>query len=259
MGSFGQVSGLTTLCSDIRALARNWRRDTASFIWTRLSYQELTTLFLHDTIKQCWEFHYLGGEQRPSRVLGSSDFGLGVFLCLVSSWCLFLFCRPSLFRALGVTDTRHERYFTASALFRGRMSTKELDEQMLNFQYKNSSYLVEWIPNNIKSGVCYIPPIGLNLAVIFLGNTTARGSLRRYVKTGLLCRQGGVDSHGAPRVGLTGCDGGNGTPLSSLRCTSSTLSGCSPEVPAWLWPVRGGSWDSLSAGHRPRWRQIAQR
>ena len=26
--------------------------------------------------KQCWEFHYLGEEQRPSRVLGSSDFGL---------------------------------------------------------------------------------------------------------------------------------------------------------------------------------------
>ena len=97
-----KCSGQTTLCSDIRALATNWRRDTASFIWTRLSYQELTTLLLHDTIKQCWEFHNLGGEQRPSRVLGSSDFGLGVFLCLVSSWCLFLFCRSSLFRALGV-------------------------------------------------------------------------------------------------------------------------------------------------------------
>ena len=53
------------------------------------------------------------------------------------------------------------------------MSTKEHDEQMLNVQYKNSSYLVEWIPNNIKSGVCYIPPMGLNLAVTFLGNTTA--------------------------------------------------------------------------------------
>ena len=86
----------------------------------------------------------------------------------------------------------------------------------------------------------------------------SRDSLR-YVKTGLLCRQGGVDSHGAPRAGSTGSDGGNGTPLSSLRCTSSTSSGCSPEVPAWLWPVRGGCWDSLSAGHRPRWRPLAQR
>merc|ERR1711918_145321 len=44
----------------------------------------------------------------------------------------------------------------ATALFRGRMSTKELDEQMLNVQNKNSSYFVEWIPNNIKSSVCDI-------------------------------------------------------------------------------------------------------
>merc|ERR1719315_106353 len=30
----------------------------------------------------------------------------------------------------------------------GRMSMKEVDEQMLNIQNKNSSYFVEWIPNN---------------------------------------------------------------------------------------------------------------
>merc|ERR1712159_155736 len=37
-------------------------------------------------------------------------------------------------------DPRHGRYLTAAALFRGRMSTKEVDEQMLNVQNKNSSY-----------------------------------------------------------------------------------------------------------------------
>merc|ERR1712100_99815 len=42
-------------------------------------------------------------------------------------------------------DPRHGRYLTASTLFRGRMSTKEVDEQMLNVQNKNSSYFVEWI------------------------------------------------------------------------------------------------------------------
>jgi tubulin beta len=45
-------------------------------------------------------------------------------------------------------------------MFRGRMSTKEVDEQMLNVQNKNSSYFVEWIPNNIKASVCDIPPQG---------------------------------------------------------------------------------------------------
>ena len=55
-------------------------------------------------------------------------------------------------------DPRHGRYLTASALFRGRMSSKEVDEQMLNVQNKNSSYFVEWIPNNVKSSICDIPP-----------------------------------------------------------------------------------------------------
>jgi len=49
------------------------------------------------------------------------------------------------------SDPRHGRYLTAAALFRGRMSTKEVDEQMLNVKSKNNSYFVEWIPNNIKS------------------------------------------------------------------------------------------------------------
>eukprot|EP00435_Cladocopium_sp_Y103_P038162 s12_g10.t1 len=54
-----------------------------------------------------------------------------------------------------------------------RMSTKEVDEQMLNVQNKNSSYFVEWIPNNIKASVCDIPPKGLKMAVAFAGNSTA--------------------------------------------------------------------------------------
>merc|ERR1712130_1049972 len=71
------------------------------------------------------------------------------------------------------SDPRHGRYLTASAMFRGRMSTKEVDEQMLNVQNKNSSYFVEWIPNNIKSSVCDIPPKGLKMSATFIGNTTA--------------------------------------------------------------------------------------
>ena len=50
---------------------------------------------------------------------------------------------------------------------------KEVDEQMLNIQNKNSSYFVEWIPNNIKTAVCDIAPKGLSMASTFIGNTTA--------------------------------------------------------------------------------------
>ena len=66
-------------------------------------------------------------------------------------------------------DPRHGRYLTASAVFRGRVSTKEVDEQMLNVQNKNSSYFVEWIPNNVKCSVCDIPPKGLKMSATFIG------------------------------------------------------------------------------------------
>merc|ERR1712053_24568 len=70
-------------------------------------------------------------------------------------------------------DPRHGKYLTASALFRGKMSSKEVDEQMVNVQNKNSSYFVEWIPNNIKSSICNISPQNLDMAVTFLGNSTS--------------------------------------------------------------------------------------
>ena len=32
---------------------------------------------------------------------------------------------------------------------------------------------MEWIPNNVKTAVCDIPPRGLSMAATFIGNTTA--------------------------------------------------------------------------------------
>merc|ERR1711929_75846 len=48
-------------------------------------------------------------------------------------------------------DPRHGRYLTAMGLFRGRMSAKEVDEQMLNVQNKNSSYFVDGFQTTSKS------------------------------------------------------------------------------------------------------------
>ena len=53
------------------------------------------------------------------------------------------------------------------------MSMNEVDEKMLNIQNKNSPYFVEWIPNNVKTAVCDIPPRGLKMSSTFIGNTTA--------------------------------------------------------------------------------------
>ncbi|KAL5106309.1 Tubulin beta-4B chain protein [Taenia crassiceps] len=57
----------------------------------------------------------------------------------------------------------------------------EVDEQMLNVQNKNSSYFVEWIPNNVKTAVCDIPPRGLKMSVTFIGNSTAIQELFKRV------------------------------------------------------------------------------
>ena len=53
------------------------------------------------------------------------------------------------------------------------ISDPQVDEQMLNIQNKNSSYFVEWIPNNVKTAVCDIPPRGLKMSGTFIGNSTA--------------------------------------------------------------------------------------
>jgi tubulin beta len=45
---------------------------------------------------------------------------------------------------MAACDPRHGRYLTAAAIFRGRMSMKEVDEQMFHIQSKNSSNFVEW-------------------------------------------------------------------------------------------------------------------
>jgi tubulin beta len=74
---------------------------------------------------------------------------------------------------MAASDPRHGRYLTVAAFFRGRMAMKEVEEQMYSVQNKNSSYFVEWIPQNIKTAVCDIPPRGLKMSSTFIGNSTA--------------------------------------------------------------------------------------
>ena len=73
---------------------------------------------------------------------------------------------------MAACDPRHGRYLTVAAIFRGRMSTRDVDEQMLAIQNKNSSYFVEWIPSNVKTALCDIPPRGYKMAATFIGNST---------------------------------------------------------------------------------------
>jgi tubulin beta len=70
---------------------------------------------------------------------------------------------------MAACDPRCGRYLTIATIFRGRISMKEVDEQMLNIQNKDSSHFVEWIPDNVKTAVCDIPPCGFKMSATFIG------------------------------------------------------------------------------------------
>merc|ERR1712154_687341 len=92
---------------------------------------------------------------------------------------------------MAACDPRHGRYLTVAAVFRGHMSMKEVDEQMMNIQNKNSNYFVEWIPNNVKTAVCDIPPRGLKMsATSFVTQLPSRTSSRGSASSSPLCSGG---------------------------------------------------------------------
>lgn len=70
-------------------------------------------------------------------------------------------------------DPRNGRYLTCAIMYRGKISSKEVDDQMLTIANKYSNYFVEWIPNNLKASICDIPPKGLKMSSVFVGNSTA--------------------------------------------------------------------------------------
>ncbi|CED83103.1 alpha-beta tubulin [Phaffia rhodozyma] len=73
---------------------------------------------------------------------------------------------------MAACDPRHGKYLTNAAYFRGKVSMKEVEEQMQNVQTKNSAYFVEWIPNNVQTAHCDIPPRGFKMSATFIGNST---------------------------------------------------------------------------------------
>lgn len=78
-------------------------------------------------------------------------------------------------------DPRNGRYLTAAAYFRGKVSTKEVEDEMRKIQDKNSAHFVEWIPNNAKTSVCDVPPPGQKVAATFIGNSTTIQDLFKRV------------------------------------------------------------------------------
>jgi len=82
---------------------------------------------------------------------------------------------------MAATNPRSGRYLTAAITFRGKIPTKEIDDQLLKLQQKSTDMFVDWIPNNIKSSVCNIAPPGLPMSATFVGNSTSIQELFKRV------------------------------------------------------------------------------
>jgi len=65
------------------------------------------------------------------------------------------------------------KYLAVALTYRGSMTTSEVDENVRKLNEKNEASFVEWIPNNVKSGVVEIPPTTIKMSATFVGNTTA--------------------------------------------------------------------------------------
>merc|ERR1712117_799153 len=65
------------------------------------------------------------------------------------------------------------KYMAANFTFRGNLSTQEVDDNMEKLNSKNADDFVEWIPNNLKTGVITTPPKTSKMSATFVANTTA--------------------------------------------------------------------------------------
>jgi len=70
-------------------------------------------------------------------------------------------------------DPRFGRYLTAATIFRGQISSREVEHTVAELQRKNSAQFVEWIPDNVSVTLCTVPPVGQTQAATCLANSTA--------------------------------------------------------------------------------------
>jgi tubulin beta len=84
---------------------------------------------------------------------------------------------------MAACDPHHGKYLTAAAMYRGQLAMKDVEECVLKARNKNSMYFVEWIPWNLTTSLCNIPPRGLSMSATFLSNNTSVQEIFRRVQT----------------------------------------------------------------------------
>ncbi|NXD32511.1 TBB2 protein, partial [Spelaeornis formosus] len=81
-----------------------------------------------------------------------------------------IFQKKSLLAAI---DPNMGKYLTVSVAYRGKLSMRDLENAVWEFQNKNSAHFVPWIPNSSLTTLCTVPPVGQTSAATLVANTTA--------------------------------------------------------------------------------------
>ena len=79
---------------------------------------------------------------------------------------------------MAAIDPRTGKYLTVAAIFRGNISSREVESEMHATQTKSANGYVEWIPQNVLTSLCDVAPPNLKMSATFIANTTAIQEVR---------------------------------------------------------------------------------
>lgn len=78
-------------------------------------------------------------------------------------------------------DPRTGKYMTCAAFYRGKVSIKEVEDQVALVRQRNQSNFVDWITDNVQTSICSVPPKGVDMTATFVANSTSIQELFRRV------------------------------------------------------------------------------
>ena len=76
------------------------------------------------------------------------------------------------YKILCAADPRYGKYFAFTMMFRGSMSSNEVDTAVHTVSYQNLEGFVEWDPDKIKASICDIPPAYSKSSSTLIANST---------------------------------------------------------------------------------------
>jgi tubulin beta len=164
-----------------------------------------------------------------------------------------LFQRRSLLAAI---DPAMGKYLTVSVAYRGKLSMRDIENSVYEYQSKNSEYFVPWIPNGALTTLCTVPPIGQVASATLVANTTAISEVfkRSHVQFRQLFRESTAPPEQCLRyqgVGhtLTGAytchfvayNRYTGEGMDEMEFTEAEVSCCDPRKTGWFSVVCRGT------------------